>query len=75
MTTLELIAHVGGVNQYCKYVSEWSNVVMLAHQQKHKSDYFNRKYRSITVEYYILRMSPHKTTRPYHRKAPVDSIS
>lgn len=74
MTVVELIAHVGGINQYVRYVSEWSNIVMKAHQGKHKSVYFNRKYKTITVEYYILRMSPHKTTRPYHRKQPVDSI-
>lgn len=72
MTMLELIHHVGGPKQYARCVCEWSAVVLKAHERKHKSDYFNEKYKSITVEYYILRMSAYKTTRPYNRKT-VDS--
>lgn len=73
MTVLELIKHVGGIREYCWCISEWSDYVGKAHKGKHKSDYFNRLYRSMTVEYYIMRLSRYKVTRPYVRKAPVDS--
>jgi hypothetical protein len=76
MTTLELIEWVGGINWYVRCVSEWSMMVMDAHHGKFKSDYLNRKYRTMTVEYYILRESRYKLkTRPYkQRRKKLDPI-